>query len=142
MSENRTMIESIRDYFKQCPLLKEGHLYVDYLSDKATNYSIDPLLCTPIIKKYRDGGSLRRYQFAFMSNEIYSQSDIENIQNSGFYEQLAVWIEEQNKTGKLPVFSGVEVQGMEVLSPGCLFDASGTTARYQIQLEIQYLKEV
>ena len=63
------------------------------------------------------------------------------MQNSGFYERLAEWIETQNKINNLPAFQDVEVQSIEVLSPGCLFDAEGTVARYQIQMEIQYLKE-
>lgn len=141
MQENKSMIESVRDYFLECPILKDGHLYIDYLNEKPTDYSIDPLVCSPIVKKYSDGGSLRRYQFAFMSSEVYSQSEIENMQNSGFYERLAEWIETQNKINNLPTFQDVEVQSIEVLSPGCLFDAEGTVARYQIQMEIQYLKE-
>lgn len=141
MQENKSMIESVRDYFLECPILKDGHLYIDYLNEKPTDYSIDPLVCSPIVKKYSDGGSLRRYQFAFMSSEVYSQSEIENMQNSGFYERLAEWIETQNKINNLPAFLDVEVQSIEVLSPGCLFDAEGTVARYQIQMEIQYLKE-
>ena len=141
MQENKSMIESVRDYFLECPILKDGHLYIDYLNEKPTDYSIDPLVCSPIVKKYSDGGSLRRYQFAFMSSEVYSQSEIENMQNSGFYERLAEWIETQNKINNLPALQDVEVQSIEVLSPGCLFDAEGTVARYQIQMEIQYLKE-
>ena len=141
MQENKSMIESVRDYFLECPILKDGHLYIDYLNEKPTDYSIDPLVCSPIVKKYSDGGSLRRYQFAFMSSEVYSQSEIENMQNSGFYERLAELIETQNKINNLPAFQDVEVQSIEVLSPGCLFDAEGTVARYQIQMEIQYLKE-
>ena len=141
MQENKSMIESVRDYFLECPILKDGHLYIDYLNEKPTDYSIDPLVCSPIVKKYSDGGSLRRYQFAFMSREVYSHSEIENMQNSGFYERLAEWIETQNKINNLPAFQDVEVQSIEVLSPGCLFDAEGTVARYQIQMEIQYLKE-
>ena len=141
MQENKSMIESVRDYFLECPILKDGHLYIAYLNEKPTDYSIDPLVCSPIVKKYSDGGSLRRYQFAFMSSEVYSQSEIENMQNSGFYERLAEWIETQNKIKNLPAFQDVEVQSIEVLSPGCLFDAEGTVARYQIQMEIQYLKE-
>lgn len=109
MQENKSMIESVRDYFLECPILKDGHLYIDYLNEKPTDYSIDPLVCSPIVKKYSDGGSLRRYQFAFMSSEVYSQSEIENMQNSGFYERLAEWIETQNKINNLPAFQDVEV---------------------------------
>lgn len=107
MQENKSMIESVRDYFLECPILKDGHLYIDYLNEKPTDYSIDPLVCSPIVKKYSDGGSLRRYQFAFMSSEVYSQSEIENMQNSGFYERLAEWIETQNKINNLPAFQDV-----------------------------------
>lgn len=50
MQENKSMIESVRDYFLECPILKDGHLYIDYLNEKPTDYSIDPLVCSPIVK--------------------------------------------------------------------------------------------
>ena len=40
----QSKIDALVDYFKLCPLLKEGVMGVDYLEDKATAYSINPYL--------------------------------------------------------------------------------------------------
>lgn len=117
---------------------------MDFHGLKATEYSIDPLTCTPIIKQYIDGGSLRQYLFAFTSTEHYSQSDVDNIENSGFYENFSDWLEEQNRIGNLPILEGrnIQEQAVYALTPGYLFDADDNTARYQIQCQLQYTKEV
>lgn len=138
MSENKTIIEALQAYFCQCPLLKEGKIGVDYLGPLATEYSINPEVCTPIIKQYTDGGSLRQYQFSFMSVEYYSSDVLANIDNSGFYEVFADWVEQQDIDSNLPDVDGI--QSIEVLSSAYLFAADEKTARYLIQCRITYLK--
>lgn len=51
-----TILESIRNYFCSCPLLKEGALNVDYLGN-GFNYNIDSIPTNPILQKYADGGA-------------------------------------------------------------------------------------
>lgn len=138
MSQNKSIIEALREYFCQCPLLKEGKIGVDYLGALATEYSVNPEACTPIVKQYIDGGSLRQYQFSFMSVEYYSSDALLNIENSGFYEAFADWVEQQNEIGNLPDVQGI--QSIEVLSSAYLFTADEQTARYLIQCRITYLK--
>lgn len=138
MSQNKSIIEALREYFCQCPLLKEGKIGVDYLGPLATEYSINPEACTPIVKQYTDGGSLRQYQFSFMSVEYYSSDALLNIENSGFYEAFADWVEQQDNNAVLPTVDGI--QSIEVLSSAYLFAADEKTARYLIQCRITYLK--
>lgn len=128
----------MREYFCQCPLLKEGKIGVDYLGALATEYSVNPEACTPVVQQYTDGGSLRQYQFSFMSVEYYSSDALLNIENSGFYEVFADWVEQQNEIGNLPDVQGI--QSIEVLSSAYLFAADEQTARYLIQCRITYLK--
>lgn len=138
MQESKIIIDALRSYFCDCPLLREGKIGIDYLGPNATEYSINPEPCTPIIKKYTDGGSIRQYQFSFMSVEYYSSNAISNIENSGFYEAFADWIEQQDMLGKLP--SIPDIQSLEVLSSGYLFSADEKTARYLIQCRVTYYK--
>lgn len=138
MSEDKSIIAALRTYFCECPLLKKGRIGVDYLGALATEYSINPEACTPIIKQYTDGSTLRQYQFSFMSVEYYSADAVENIENSGFYEAFADWMEQQDMKGDLPDVPGI--QSMEVLSSAYLFAADEQTARYLIQCRITYLK--
>lgn len=138
MSQNKSIIEALREYFCQCPLLKEGKIGVDYLGALATEYSVNPEACTPIVKQYTDGGSLRQYQFSFMSVEYYSSDALLNIENSGFYEAFADWVEQQDNNAVLPTVDGI--QSIEVLSSAYLFAADEKTARYLIQCRITYLK--
>ena len=98
---------------------------------------------SPVIQEYLDGSSIRQYKFTFGSREYYSLDRLENIQNSTFYENLCNWIESQSKAGVLPEMpEKCEAEKLIVDAPGYMFDATMTTARYQIQLTLQYFKEV
>ena len=124
-----------------CPLLKEGRLNIDYLGEDPVEYSIDSMLVSnPIVKQYMDGSSLRQHPFVCESQEIRSQQIVDQIEASGFYEKLADWIEEQNSNDNLPDIPGA--QRIEVMAPGYMYDATQTTAVYQIQCRVLYIKEV
>ena len=85
-------------------------------------YSIEETPCNPIIKKYIDGSSIRQFEFIFASRESYGPDVLNNISNSGFYEDFANWIEEENIKGNLP-------------------DLNDKECRYQIQMRITYFQE-
>lgn len=133
----QSKIDALVDYFKLCPLLKEGVMGVDYLEDKATAYSINPYLnSSPVIRKYTDGGALKQYPFYFQSTEIYSSDAVDMIENSGFYEAFEKWIKDQNDAKNFPKIEGI--QSIEAMSNGFLYDESGSVAIYQIQCRITY----
>ena len=137
------MIEGIRAYMCSCPVLKDGcFLGVDYLGSEPTEYAIETIPTNRIIKKYVDGGSLREYLFLFASRECYGRDVLQNLENSGFFEQFASWIESQNSKGIYPDLGpGKSACGIEALSNGYLFDETETNARYQIQCRIIYYQE-
>lgn len=135
--QKQSKIDALVEYFKSCPLLKNGVMGVDYLEDKATAYSINPYLNpSPVIRPYTDGGAYKQYPFYFQSTETYSPDAVDMIENSGFYEAFEEWIEEQNEIGNLPKIDGI--QSIEAMSNGFLFDESGSVAIYQIQCRITY----
>lgn len=140
---NKTIIESIRDYFLSCPVLDEySKINVNFLDVEATNYTIDGVPMDPIVKKYVDGGAMKQYLFVFASKEFYGDDVIRNIENSGFYEKLADWIEEQNNAGNLPNLGGNK-ECLELLmqTSGYLFNADEKTARYQMQARLVYYED-
>lgn len=137
------IIDSIRKYFLKCPLLDElARLNVDYLGVEPVEYTIDSQPTTPIIKQYTDGGALKQYTFVFGSREYYGADVLQNIENSGFFERFAAWVEEQSKQGNLPELeNGKKAISMEVLTSGYLFSANEDNARYQIQCRLIYYED-
>lgn len=137
------IIESIRDFIAGCPLLKNGVLLnVDRLGATEIEYTVDGEITNPVLRQYTDGSSLRQFEFVFASRERYGADTLQNIANSGFYEDFADWIETQSNTGNLPELGKYRVpQYIEVLSGGYVFDSDDSTARYQIQLKFVYYQD-
>lgn len=142
------IIEAIRDFIKLCPYLQEFEgvdglvkVNVDYLEESATVYSIEEVPVEPIVKKYINGDSVRQFQFIFASREPYGADVLQNISNSGFYEDFANWIEVQNNNNLPLLADGYESQEIKVLSPGYAFAVSVDQARYQIELRLKYYKQ-
>lgn len=142
MSRPTTIIEGVATFFLACPLLADGAFRMDALGDAATEYAIEVSIFTPVIETYVDGSTERRYQFNFTSREEYNMDRIQNIANSGFYEALARWVEEQNAAGNFPDMpEGMTPEQLNALSSGFMMDEAMQNARYQIQLEIIYHQE-
>ncbi|MEG0133554.1 MAG: chloramphenicol resistance protein [Clostridium sp.] len=137
------IINSIRNYIRKCPYLSEfaKGVNVDYLGEEATSYSIEEIPCNPVLKKYIGGDSKRQYQFIFASRESYGAVVLQNIENSGFYEDFASWLEEETIKGNLPILEGKECLKIEAISTGYAFQTDVDKARYQIQARLTYLQK-
>jgi hypothetical protein len=143
------IIEAIRDYIRTCPHLQEFEgadgvikVNVDFLEELATSYSIEEVPTDPVIKKYINGDTVRQFQFIFASREPFGAYVLQNISNSGFYEDFANWIEQNNNNDIFPLLhAGYESQEIKVLSPGYAFAVSVDQARYQIELRLKYYKQ-
>lgn len=140
-----TIIESIRNFIKQCPFLEEFdgavRIGVDYLDSEATTYSIEKVPCNPIIKKYVDGSIKRQEQFIFASRESYGEDIFKNLDNINFYEKFASWIEENNDNENLPILDNKEALSLELTSNGYAFQTDIDKAQYQIQMRLKYFKK-
>ncbi len=138
----KTIAESVRDYIMDYPELKDGCLLVDFLGDKAVEYTIEPVPCDPVMKKYVDGSCVKQFLFIFASREYFSADVNTCLDNLGFYEHFEAWIKQQNAEGILPQpGGGREPVSIEVLTSGYAFSAEEDTARYQIQLRFTYEEE-
>lgn len=138
-----SIIEGITAFFMECPLLEDGVFRVDALGDEPIEYLIETGVFNPVVKQYVNGDADMVYQFTFGSREFYTMDRLQNIQNSAFYERFAEWVNEQDRNGIYPEMpEGCYPQELSVMSPGYIFDMSMRSARYQIQLQLNYYKEV
>lgn len=137
-----TIIRALWDYFLNCPLTGDRKINVDFLPDKGIEYSIDTTPATEVVKWYIGGSSIRQYLFVLRSVNDYGPDVLQNISNSGFYERLAAWLDEQTKAGVLPSLpAGKTPQIIEAQSTGYLFTSGSDTGKYQIQCRLQYYQE-
>lgn len=137
-----SIIESLYDFLRGCPLLKDGFFGVDFLGEEPTEYVVESMPTTDIVKQYADGSALKQYLFIFGSREFYGSDALKNLANSQFYERFASWLKSQSDNGLLPVLEdGKAAQKIEALSTGYVFDGNGTNARYQIQCRLLYFEQ-
>lgn len=136
------IIQSLYDYFIDCPLTKNNIINVDYLGIKPLEYTIDSIPVEPIVTQYADGGALKQYVFVFASRELYGEDILNNIANSGFYQHFSEWVEEQSDNGNLPVLTGGKVaQSLEATTQGYAMETNIDSARYQIQMRLTYYED-
>lgn len=141
-TQNKPLIESIRDFIVTCPFLSDGRVNIDYAGVSPTEYTINGTPINKVVKRYIDGSSIRQFAFVFGSVERYGSDARNNIENSGFYEDFDEWLDQQTRLGNLPdLGENRQAQKMEAQSTGYLFDNSDNTARYQIQCRILYLQK-
>ena len=140
------IIKALRDYIRGCPHLETFNnaikVNVNFLESDTDTYSIEEVPINPIVKKYVNGDSIRQYAFIFTSREPYGVDVLQNIDNSGFYEKFADWIETQNNNGIFPLLdNGLEPLEIKVTSTGYAFAVTEDTAQFQIQLRLKYFKK-
>lgn len=139
------IINSLRDYIRKCPHLDKFNnaikVNVNYLEPHADTYSIEEIPTEPILKKYVNGDSIRQYAFIFTSRESYGADVLQNIDNSGFYEKFADWIENNNDNDIFPELENdLEPLEIKVTSTGYAFAVTEDTAQFQIQMRLKYFK--
>lgn len=137
----KPLIECVRDYVMQFPELKDGMLLVDYLGSEPIEYTVEPVPCDPVYKRYVDGDCQKQFLFIFASREYYSADVNQCIENLSFYENFERWIRQQNDEGILPEMGERIPVSIEVLTSGYAFDCDAESARYQIQLRLIYEEE-
>lgn len=134
------MIDKLRNYFFELGIIDgNSNINVDFLSNEPIQYVIEPIPVEPIIKAYKDGGSLRQFVFQFGSREYFGADVIQNMKNTEFYEEFSALIEDNNKKGVLPKIDGI--QSIECLSNGTINEDNTNNAKYVIQMRITYYKD-
>lgn len=139
------IIESIYEYLSECPILQElSELKVDFLPKGTCTVSVEPTPTQTINAKYINGDSQRQYEFLIATRFDYTDDNAITIDNSGFFERLQSWFEEQTEAGNLPnLGEGKRAESIEALSSGYLFNVNENIrdARYQIQCVLRYYQK-
>ena len=134
-----SMISAVRDYFLLYEGMENGIIHIDTLGKKPTEYAIIPVPGARIVEKYLDGGSLREFPFLIQSVES-TVDELERIENSGFYESLADWLEEQTDAENFPnLGTGKTAESIEAMTWGFVYEQSESqTGIYQITCKLVY----
>lgn len=137
-----TVMENVRNWLRKYPSLK-GRLDVDFLGEDVDTYSVDTIPCEEIIKRYRDGSTVKQFQFAVSSRRYYEQNIKENLSNLEFFEGLTSWVEAKAQARELPAMDNNRTaQKIIVTSTAYPFVVSEDgKARYQIQMRLEYLQK-
>lgn len=136
------VIQSVQKWLKTYSGLS-GRLDVDFLGEDAEAYSVDTIPCEEVIKRYKDGGTLKQFQFAVSSRRFYEQNIKQNTSNLQFFEDLTAWVEKKARSRELPAMDkGRTAQRIVVTSTAYPFVVSEDgKARYQIQMRLEYYQK-
>lgn len=139
-----SIMGAVREFLGGCPLFDGNTLRVNFLGEDPQEYTLEDVPAAPVLKKYRNGSSVRQALFVLASRELYSRDAVENLKASGFYEQLSDWLDAQSFQRSLPRLpEGMTARKIEATTNGyCISaDIEQNIQRYQIQLKLIYEKE-
>ena len=142
MEYEELRISKLREYlFGVINTLTENRNYqinADMLSNDIDNYSLDKIPTASVVERWIMGVEIHRDVYSFRSRMSYSQDTIDNLSNIGFFEQFENAIKTNNDKGILPNIDNIE--NIECLNCGTLNNTDGTTAEFNIQIQITYRK--
>ncbi|MBO7526502.1 MAG: hypothetical protein J6T74_01240 [Clostridia bacterium] len=108
----------------------------DFLGEEG-DYSLDKIPTDSIIEKWVTGVEIHRDVFSLRSRKSYSQDEINNLENIGFFEDFENKIKSNNREGVLPDINGI--QSIECLNCGTMVASNdGNSATFDIQIQITY----
>ncbi|HZW02876.1 MAG TPA: hypothetical protein VFF68_03045 [Anaerolineaceae bacterium] len=134
-----SIIQSLKTYLKTCPSLADGALLEVDHNGPPIQYGIIPVPGARVVETYVNGGSLREFPFAFQTAAI-TADDAERIDNAGFQEAFADWLDIQTLAGNLPdLGAGKTAESIAATSWGYLFEqGESDTGIYQILCKLTY----
>lgn len=137
-------ISALREWLKNCPLIAEEQeaagaaFRISGLDEDATAFSIEDSPGDPVLAEYFSGRDMAK-NYLFLSRREYSEQDVTAVQNSGFFEQLADWVLQQNDRGSYPALEAPRQPfGISVTSTGYIVTSSAGSCRMQLQLRLTY----
>lgn len=137
-----TIVSALRDYFFASPLMTGGFIHLDCLPEEGMAVAVDADPATEVVKWYTDGSSIRTYRFVIRSGGTYAPDVMQSVSNSGYFESLADWLQQQAKQDSLPQLpQGRQAQSVTLKSAGPRVAEQQTEGVYEIQGELQYYQE-
>lgn len=140
-NEDFRITAALRDFIKQCPYLPDFYnsLNVNYLDGDPDSFMIEQVPVEPIVKRYVNGDTARRYSFYFSSRESYTQDVLDNLDSASFYENFEGWLEECTKQRVFPELGdNRQCMSISATTHGYVFTTQNGLAQYLIQCEMQF----
>lgn len=106
------------------------------LSADINNYSLDKIPTERIVTTWITGEMVCRDVYSFRSRNSYSQNDINNLINIGFFEIFEKIISSNNNKGILPEIENII--SISCLNCGSMINATTNSAEFDIQIQIEY----
>lgn len=139
-------VDQLRKWFRQCPALSDDNRFrVDYLSESPTEYAI---YASPSTITYRENvlgeevpADIQTLNFIFASKESYGADVQQNLANMGFYDDVVLWVLEQNALRNFPTINGGRVKSIVPTLTAFPAEIGSDTAKYQIQLRMTYKRQ-
>ncbi len=99
-----TITDSLYSFFLSCPYIN-NRLNVNRFDCALPSFSINFLPEIKIVRQYFDGSSIEELSFNLVCNRRFGGNSSANSDNSSLFENIADWLEQQNKSGNLPSFA-------------------------------------
>ena len=130
-----SLIDSVYSWLTACPILAGFRVCIDYLPDDPDCCAIENKGDT-LQQSCTDGSELRRYRFLISLRLLYGDDPDINGGNAAILEQLRRWID----GGELLPRPGGGRRPLKcaVLSEGYVYYADATTAKYQLEVGMDY----
>ena len=135
--------ERLRTWLLGCPSMQAAAYFgADYLGENATEYAV---ISVPSNLKYRENilGKMvlretQEQNFIFAAKVPYGSDVRQNLDNLGFFQDVATWIQEQSIADNLPEWDGGTVTAVSVSNTGAPMQTGSDAARYQFQIKVIY----
>lgn len=115
---------------------------VNYLDAEPVSFCIEETPNSPVVQRYMDGSTIREKAFVLAATQDYSSDTLSQIANSGFWEDFADWVEEQNRRRNYPAMkTGQTPRKIEITTTHYLYGTTENTARYQVQMRLTYYQK-
>lgn len=136
------MMNAIKEYFRSCPAIatRAGKFSVNYLGADPLSYSIENVPGNPVVKTYVNGDCIKAKEFVLASRETFTADAVSQAKCADTYDAVCEWVEANNRARIFPKIPNGEALSMSVTSSGYLMEGHGKTARYQIQVRLEYFQ--
>lgn len=136
-------IAAIRTWFRTCSVLATGVRFnADFTAGRSTEYAI---YSVPSALQYKEnilGEEVLKddqtQNFIFVAELPYGEDAQQNLANMGFMQAVTEWVLAQNAERNFPEWDGGDIKSVLPTLTGAPVQVSSGTAKYQIQLQINY----
>lgn len=133
------ILRALREFFVGCPLFSGKDINVNFLGQNESSCSIDPIGTFSVERTYCDGKRVLSQGFCLGIRCAFDGNTRMNLEDTEFLENVALWIEQQNVIGNMPVLSdNFSALKLSVTKMPYLYESSIQGARMQVEFTLIY----